>query len=84
MKFIKDFESIYLLLFWAFTPIVISILPVIPYLITNDATWLIALFLSIPLAATAALTCWDFSGTTGTPVVPSETKPKQKLNRIQL
>ena len=81
MKFIKDFASFYLILFWALTPIVIGVSPVIPYIITNDATWLLALFITIPLAVTAALTCWEFPG-----VTESETneQPKENLNRIQL
>lgn len=58
MKFIKDFTSVYLILFWALTPIVIAMSPVIPCLITNDTSWLLALFISIPLAATAGLKCW--------------------------
>jgi uncharacterized membrane protein YdbT with pleckstrin-like domain len=77
MKFIKDFTSVYLILFRALTPIVIAMSPVIPYLITNDATWLVTLFISIPLAVTFALKCWEFSGVTEP---ETNEQPRENIN----
>lgn len=59
-KIIKEIILIYKLLFRAFTPIVIGALPVIPYIITNNGTWMFALFLTIPLSTVIAMKYWDF------------------------
>lgn len=57
---IKEIILIYKLLFRVFTPIVIGALPVIPYIITNNGTWMFALFLTIPLSTVIAMKYWDF------------------------
>jgi hypothetical protein len=81
-NFIKELKTIYLLLFMAFTPIVIGILPIIPYLITNNESWLFLLFLSQPCAVAAALKCWEFPGVE--PEQETNEQPKENINRIEL
>lgn len=77
MKLIKELVLIYKLLFRAFTPIVIGALPVIPYIITNNGTWMFALFLTIPLSTVIALKYWDFQEETETETNTEQTKTKE-------
>ena len=79
-NFINELKEIYLVLFWAITPIVIAASPIIPYIITNNETWLFLLFISHPCAVAAALKCWSFPG--AEPVTNEQ--PKENLNRIEL
>lgn len=82
-NFITEIKNIYLVLFFALTPIVIGASPIIPYIITNNETWLFLLFLSIPICVATALKFWEFPG-----MVETETtndQPKENLNnRIEL
>jgi len=82
-NFINELKTIYLLLFWAITPIVIGMSPIIPYLITNNESWLFLLFLSQPCAVVAALKCWEFPGVEPVTEPVTNEQPKEN-NRIEL
>jgi hypothetical protein len=83
-NFINELKTIYLLLFWAITPIVIGMSPIIPYLITNNESWLFLLFLSQPCAVVAALKCWEFPGVEPVTEPVTNEQPKENINRIEL
>ena len=56
--FLQEFFSIFKILYWALTPIIVAILPVIPYCLTNDGEWMLLMIISMPVGSVLMKRMW--------------------------
>ena len=64
MKTIKsiliDAAFILLLMFYAFSSIAVALLPVVPYLITSNDSWMCLMILSFPIGMAMFIKSWPY------------------------
>lgn len=51
--------SVYWILFCSITPILICMIPVIPYILTNEPNWMWLMFLSFPIGVSCGMRMWE-------------------------
>lgn len=84
---IKEIISIYKILFYALTPVIVSVLPIVPYIIPNNGAYMFGLFLTLPLGAALAMKFWDYSNLEDkqpTNQQPIPTEESKSINQIKL
>jgi len=54
-----DVISVYWVLFCSITPILICMIPVIPYILTNEPNWMWLMLLSLPIGVTVDIKMWE-------------------------
>ena len=89
---IKSIIVFYKILFYALTPIIITMSPAIPYTITNNGAYMFGLFITLPLGAALAMKFWEFTNledkqpTNQQPTnqQPTPTEESKSINQIKI
>lgn len=84
-EMIKSIIVFYKILFYALTPIIITMSPAIPYMITNNGAYMFGLFLTLPLGAAIAMKFWDYSNLEDRqPTNQQPTPTEESINQIKI